>query len=82
MVKPVVISGSEIWRVKEMDMKGLNIKKTKILRSMYESVAKQGIQGIRTNQKLRELYKDLDIEVDIENKTLEWIGHLVVEQGI
>jgi hypothetical protein len=38
-----VIGGSEIWPVKEMDMKGLNIKKTQILRSMHESVAKQGL---------------------------------------
>ena len=37
----------------------------------------QGIWRIRTNQELRELYKDLDIIADINKKRLEWIGHVV-----
>jgi hypothetical protein len=37
----------------------------------------QGIWRIRTNQKLRELYKDLYIVADIKKKRLEWLGHLV-----
>jgi len=31
----------------------------------------------RTNQELRELYKDLDIVADVKKETLEWIGHVV-----
>jgi hypothetical protein len=38
--------------------------------------------GIRINQELRELYKDLDILADIKKKRLEWIGHVVrMDQG-
>jgi hypothetical protein len=32
---------------------------------------------MRTNQELRELYKDLDIVSDIKEKRLEWIGHVL-----
>ena len=32
---------------------------------------------IRTNQELRELYKNLDIVADIEKKRLECAGHVV-----
>jgi hypothetical protein len=37
-------------------------------------VVKQGIWSIRSNQELRELQKDLDIE---EKKKMKWIGHAV-----
>jgi len=37
---------------------------------------------IRTNQELRELYKDLGIVADIKKETLERIGHVVrINQG-
>ena len=32
---------------------------------------------MRTNQEMRELYKDLDVVADIKKKRLEWIGHAV-----
>ena len=42
----------------------------------------QEIRKIRTNQELRELYKDLDIVAGIKRKRLEWIGHVVrMDQG-
>ena len=45
-------------------------------------MVEQGIWRIRTNQELRELYKDLDIVADIKKKRLEWIGHVVrMDQG-
>jgi hypothetical protein len=39
-------------------------------------VVQPGIWRI-TNQKFRKLYKDLCIVADINNKLLEWIGHVV-----
>jgi len=32
---------------------------------------------IRTNQELRELYKDLDRVAYIKKETLEWFGHVI-----
>ena len=37
----------------------------------------QGIWRIRTNQGLRDLYKDVDVVADIKNRRLEWTGHVV-----
>jgi hypothetical protein len=48
----------------------------KILRRIYRPVEEQAIQRITTNQELQELYKDLDIAVDIKKKRLKWTGHL------
>jgi hypothetical protein len=45
-------------------------------------VVEQGIWRIRTSEELREQCKDLDIEADIKNKRLEWIGCVVrMDQG-
>ena len=44
--------------------------------------AEQGIWKIGTDQELRELYKDLDIESDMKRKRLEWIGCIVSEWTI
>ena len=45
-------------------------------------MVEQGIWRIRTNQELRELYKDLDIVADIKKKRQEWIEQVVrMDQG-
>ena len=45
-------------------------------------MVKQGIWRLRANQEFRKLYEDLDIVADIQEKRLEWIGHVVrMDQG-
>ena len=45
-------------------------------------MVEQGIWRIRTNQELRELYRNLDIVANIKGKRLECIGHVVrMDQG-
>ena len=61
---------SETWHVTECMGKG-NVKQH------IWTVVEQGIWRIRTNQELRELYKDLDIAADIKIKKLEWTGQVV-----
>jgi hypothetical protein len=40
------------------------------------------IWKIRTDQELRELYKELDIVADTKKKRLEWTGHVLrMDQG-
>ena len=52
------------------------------IRRIYGPVVEQGIWRLRTNQELRELYKDLGIVVDIKRNKLEWTGHAVrMDQG-
>jgi hypothetical protein len=54
----------------EIDMNRLNTWEMKILRRIYGPVGEQGIWGIRTNQELRDTYKDLDIAGDIKKKNI------------
>jgi hypothetical protein len=54
-----------------------NIKK-----HVVQAVVEQGIWRIRTNQELRELYRNFDIVANVKRKRLECIGHVVrMEQG-
>ena len=48
-----------------------------MLRRLHGPAVAQGIWRIRTDQELRELYKDLDIAACIRKKRLEWIGRVV-----
>jgi hypothetical protein len=52
MVEPVVVYGSEIWRMREMDRVRLNTWERNTLRSIYGPVVEQGIWIISTNQEL------------------------------
>jgi hypothetical protein len=64
MVKPIIVYGSETWAVTEVEEK--NIKK-----DMWISGTGRNMRT-RTNQELRELYKDLDIVAGIKNE--DWNG--------
>ena len=82
MQKPAAVCGSETWAVAEVDMNRLGAWNRKILRRLHGSVVEHGIWRIKTDQELRELYKDLDIVAGIREKRLEWIGHVVgIDQG-
>jgi len=66
----------------DMDMKGLGIWERKILRRICAPATDQGIRRIKTNQEMRELYKDLDIVAYIKKKRLKRTGYLVrMDQG-
>jgi len=76
-VKPVVVFGNEAGAMNEMHINRLSTWERRIIRTTGEPVAEQGIWAIRTNQELRELYKDINIVAGIKKKKLEWIGHAV-----
>jgi len=76
MLKPAVVFGNETWAVPEMDMKRLVRGEREILR-IHGPVVEQGKWRIRTEQELRELYKDVDLLGDIKKLILEWTGHVV-----
>jgi hypothetical protein len=50
----------------DIDMKRLSAGERIILKGMYGPVVKQGIWRVRTDQELRELYKDLERVADIK----------------
>jgi hypothetical protein len=82
MEKSVVVFGTETWAVAEMDMKKLGTWEGEILVRVHRTVIEQGMWRVRTEQELRELYKELDIVADVKRKRLEWTGHIVrMDQG-
>jgi hypothetical protein len=60
MVKPVAVFGSETWVVAEMDTNRLGKGERRILRRVHGPGLEQGMWRIRTDQELRELYKELE----------------------
>jgi hypothetical protein len=56
-----------------MSMKRLSTWERKILTGVHGRAVEQVIWRVRTDQELRELYKDLDIVEDIKKKRLELI---------
>ena len=67
---------SETWTLKESVMIRLNMWERRTLRKniwiTYSTL---------NNQEIQELYKDLDIVVDIKKKKLEWQGDLMIEKN-
>jgi hypothetical protein len=80
--KPAAVCGSETWAMIGLDMTRLGTWERKILRTIHGLVGEQGIWRIRSNQELRVLYEDLDLEADVKKKRLEWTGPVVrMDQG-
>ena len=51
-------------------------KKNKLLRKIYGPVHEQNTWRIRTNEELRDLYKDQHLVGAIKRRSLEWVGHV------
>jgi hypothetical protein len=71
------VFGSATWAMHGMDLNRLGTWVRKILRKAHGLVGEQEMWIIRSNQELRELYRDLDIYADISQKRLEWTGTVV-----
>jgi hypothetical protein len=76
------VFGIATWAMNGMDMNRSGAWERKILIRIHGLVVEQGIWRIRSNQELRELYKNLDIDADVSKKRLEWNGPVVrINQG-
>lgn len=76
IIKPIVVYGSETWTLSERAIKILNAWERKVLRKIFGPTYEQGFWRIKTNAELYELYKDINIVVDIKLRRLEWLGHV------
>jgi hypothetical protein len=61
----------------EEDKLMLNMWESEVLRKMCGSVIGEVVWRIRTNQELRESYKTPDLEVEINRRMLEGLGHAI-----
>ena len=66
IVKAVAVYDCKTWAMTEMGMKRMGTWERKILRRLYGPVIEQGMWSIRTNQELRELYKNIDVVAGIK----------------
>ena len=77
-----LVSATETLAMSAMDVKILSKWERRILKRILGVVVEQAIWIVKTDQELREPYKDLDMVADIKKTTLEWIGHVVItDQG-
>jgi hypothetical protein len=75
MVKIFVEFWGGMWAMTEMVMRRLGTWERKMLRNIHGPVVERGIwRKRRTNQELRELYKNLDIVADFktEENGMDW----------
>ena len=77
IIKPIVVYGSESWTLTERNCHMLAAWERKILRRIFGPKLNNGMWCIRTNEELNELYKDVNIVVDIKVRRLEWLGHVM-----
>ena len=68
MMKPAVFFGSETWAVTERNMKRMGTWRRETLRRLHGPVVEQGIWRVRTDQELKEVYKNLGIVADITRR--------------
>lgn len=76
MLRPIVMYGSETWKMTTGDKNLLNVWERKILRKIYGAINDKGVWRIRTNNELRKLYKSLSITEEISIQRLRWLGHV------
>ncbi|PSN44811.1 hypothetical protein C0J52_25712, partial [Blattella germanica] len=55
----------------------LNTWERKILRKTYGAVQERNVWRIRTNKKLKELFKNTDLIRDIKRTRIDWVGHVL-----
>jgi NADH:ubiquinone oxidoreductase subunit B-like Fe-S oxidoreductase len=63
-------AGSETWAKTEVDSKRRGKWERKMLRRIHGLMIEQGIWRMRTNEELREVYKNLDVVTDVNKKRL------------
>ncbi len=77
VVRPIVMYGSETWRLTTKQEAALNCFERRILRSICGSVHEPGGWRIRTNRELSDIFGKNTIIVAIKSSRLRWAGHVV-----
>lgn len=77
IIRPTVIYGSESWTVTEESKHRLETWERKILRKIYRGVKENGIWRRRTNNELKDIFKEIDIITAITQNRLRWLGHII-----
>jgi len=76
IIRPVVLYGSEAWCLTANGEKILCIWERKVLRKIFGQICVAGYWRSRTNEEVRQLYRELDIVTEIKTGRLRWLGHV------
>ena len=72
--RPAVLCGSEAWCLTANGDKNLRIWERKVLRKIFGPICVAGYWTSRTNEEVRQLYRELDIVTEIKEGRLRWLG--------
>lgn len=77
IICPVLLYGSETWRVNKKEEKKLIVFENKILRKIYGPTCEHGEWRRKHNREIRELYNNTDIISEIKCRRIRWAGHVL-----
>ncbi|XP_018576050.1 uncharacterized protein LOC108914683 [Anoplophora glabripennis] len=76
MIRPIVMYASETWVLRKEEQDRLRVWERKILRNIYGGKEVNGMWERRTNNEIKELYKEPDIIGVIKAQRIRWLGHI------
>jgi hypothetical protein len=75
IIRPVVIYGSEAWKLNLKEKQSLEIFERKVLRKIYGGKKIGQIWERRTNKEILELYGEPSISSVARVQRMRWLGH-------
>jgi hypothetical protein len=76
IIRPVVIYGSEAWKLNLKEKQSLEIFERKVLRKIYGGKKIGQIWERRTNKEILELYGEPSISSVARVQRMRWLGHV------
>lgn len=77
IIRPIVVFASEVWTLRTIEIQKLEVWERKVLRKIFGGKKINNIWERRTNQELKELYKEPSIIGTIKAQRVRWMGHLM-----
>lgn len=76
IIRPTVTYGCETWAMKKYDEEKLERWERKMLRRIFGGIKTEDGWRRRTNEELRNIYKEPLISAYIRSQRIRWIGHI------
>lgn len=77
IICPVLLYGSETWKLNKKEEKQLIVFENRVLRKIYGPTCEQGEWRRKHNREIRDLYNRPDIISEIKCRRIRWAGHLL-----
>lgn len=77
VVRPIVTFASELWILRQTDIKLIEVWERKMLRKIFGAKKIENAWERRTNQELKDLFKEPCIAGVIRAQRIRWMGHVM-----